>query len=253
MTRLNSYLLSEKVGGDIGNKMEKAIVSMWNDGKLDKKLSPLTYDNMQQIIKYLKKQKIKGTARKVENKDVTSTALWKELSSSNEHTPKTDIAIGNTKISVKTGKAQLVSGSISNDAKACFLVAVKKSNVSTDIIEEVSKMINRIPKSIISDENEETNDVLDKVRKQNRKMTLFMRDYFENNENVLYQFVKEAATGMTKFVGTGGNELGKADYLLYCEPNGTAILHAFNTSYLKKLSKQINMWQATSQIHYFIN
>jgi hypothetical protein len=238
--RLQRYI---NEGIDIGNKMEMAIVSMWNTGKLYKGLSPLTDDDVQKIVKYLKSQKIKGNARKVKNDEVSSTDLWKELSKSTEHTPKTDIAIGDTKISLKTGKAQLMSGSISHDAKACFLVAVKKSKESEEMIKKITSMIDRIPKEVKLEQGETTSDLLEKVKIQNRKMTLFMRKYFENNEKVLFEFVKEAATGKTKFVGSGGNELGKADYLLYCEPDGnTAILHDLKeNNYLKKLSKQVKI------------
>lgn len=223
--------------------MEWAIISMWNDNVLARGLSDkISEEGLSKITKYLKSQQIRGSARKVGNNEVQVTTWWKKYS--NEHTPKTDIVIGKHRISLKTGRAQLMSGSLQGDTKATFMAAVERSKEKTELISEVLSMIDKMPKTILSEvdpvSNETIkNDVIEKVERMNKKLNIKMKKLFENNENIKMKFVEEAMTGRKKF---GEDSIGFADSVLYCEPNGLAILHkTSDKSYIKKVASKTNL------------
>jgi len=238
--QLMSYLTEATIGED----MEKAIISMWNSDRMSGKLNVgIKRQGVSEIVDYLRKE-IKGNveARKVLKSEVSVSDWWKEYS--NEHTPKTDIAIGDYNISLKTGPAQLMSGVLKGDTRATFMTAVEKTHNKTVLMKEIIDRIEKIKGSIIVPEEESEDKklkvlkTLKKVNKMNKELEGMMKTFFEKNQNTKIEFVKEAMTGDRKF---GKKSIGRAEYVLYCETNGNSILHPINQGYVKKVSNTVKM------------
>ena len=236
MKTLNTFLNEATIGED----MERAIVSMWNNGTVSHKLNVgIKRDGVVKIVDYLKKEIRKGEARKVKNTEVSVTDWWSNYSK--EHTPKTDLEIGTYRISVKTGPAQLMSGVLKGDTKATFMTAIENTHNKSQLMRQIISMIEDIPKAVvISRENPEESKLkyLRHINKMNKELEGIMKTFFEKNPATNFEFVKEAMTGKRKF---GTTSIGCAQYVLYCEPNGHAILHPIKSSYIKKVTDTTKM------------
>jgi hypothetical protein len=233
MSRLKKYINEAR---NTGTDMEPAIISMWNRNVLPRGLSSsINRDGLTSIINYMSEKNIDGEAVKVKNSEVSVTTWWGQYST--DHTPKTDISIGKYNISLKTGNAQLMSGSLKGDAKATFLTAVNKTNKRTQLIKEILTLIEEIPKGIVVSNDPEDNrkKVLTKVSKMNKMLSEKMADFFEKDTDTKIEFTREAMTGLEKF---GSKSIGCANYILYCQPDGknTALHKTSNDSYIKKVS-----------------
>jgi len=163
-------------------------------------------------------------------------------------TPKTDLIIGNKRISLKTGKgAQLMSGGKS-EATATFYAACKSANIPiTGAIKSLenyfnSMMATTVPAvkgnaaELVKNKKSELINITNEIHHKFKKD---LRDVFSKNPKFAYEFTYEAMTGIQKF---GSRSPGAAQYFLVTSWDGSpAYIHdAFkDKGYVKKISKQV--------------
>jgi len=236
-----------------GSKMELVIVSAWNNiepPKLSKKtkISPQAGKN---IVKFLKQQGVTGTkAYKLKSMEVTDewAEFWKPYNvAGGTKTPKTDIVIGNERISIKMGDAQLMSGG-KREAKATFYAAVKNtpSVQSENLAKEIYLKLNKLSELTLTKEGgtrealKKGNDiVLEKANKINHEIKNMLENLFNENQEFKYNFVYEAMSGEVKF----GDSKAKAIWLLSTDENGqnNKFAKIKNKQLIKKVSEVTNV------------
>ena len=168
-------------------------------------------------------------------------------------TPKTDFFIGNKRISLKTGDAQLMSGE-KKEASATFYVAAEESGTSLDeAVQKLEKHINNLLPNTdmrkIGIKGNKTNliaagkfaeiEILKNADDAHHAFKNDLRTAFLSNPKFAEAFTFEAMTGMEKF----GNNEGTADHFLVTDFEGNAKLQKVTSSsdsYVKKISKQVN-------------
>lgn len=167
-------------------------------------------------------------------------------------TPKTDFIIGNKRISLKTGNAQLMGGGI-NEATATFSVATENSGTELDTAvslmeEHISNLLPATDLTKLGVKGNKTDliqrgafedvEVLRKADEAHHAFKNDMRKLFQNNRRFAEEFVFEAMTGMVKF----GNSEGTADHFLITDFKGNAKMHVVRNasdSYVGKIATQV--------------
>ena len=186
----------------------------------------------------------------------TLTDFWKKQGASNT-TPKTDVILGNKKISVKAGNSQLMSGG-KNESLATFYAAAKKvpgilkTKEAQDVIKTFEKFVEGGYTKAGSVEKELTagkNKVLKDGDKAHKEMKTKLQDLFNKSPKFKIAFAKEAMSGYEKF---GPKSPASADYVLSVDSGfGSPKLHSTqNDSYAAKIADQMNLtvrFKSTSQ------
>ena len=167
-------------------------------------------------------------------------------------TPKTDLLIGNKRISLKTGNAQLMSGGV-NEASATFSVAAEQSGTQIDdaVVLMEQHIGNLLPSTDLTKLGIKGNksqltkqglfqdiDILRKADEAHHAFKSDMRRLFQDNSNFAQAFVFEAMTGFVKF----GNSIATADYFLVTDFKGNAKIHHVTSAddpYVAKISGQV--------------
>lgn len=243
MLSFNEYLLSEAVVE--GAEFENYVIAAWNGTELPK-LGKVDATAAPEIVAHLKSKNLHGTASKLSHgPDVTKdwSQFWRpDTVPGSTKTPKTDIIIGNYKLSLKMGPAQLMSGG-KNESKATFYAAVKSiGNVQDKLLSEIQEKLDLLTQSSIAAgqiEGELKNgkdQFLSKANDINNQVKALMKTAFVENEQFKRAFVKEAMTGETKF---GNNSLATAGYVLSTDAKGKKpILHSTkDNSFLDKVAQ----------------
>jgi hypothetical protein len=167
-------------------------------------------------------------------------------------TPKTDLMVGNKRISLKTGDAQLMSGGV-NEASATFYVAAEESGTSLDkAVSDLGKHINNLlPNTDMRKLGVKGNktqltqmgkfaevEILKNADDAHHAFKNDMRKVFKNNAKFAEAFTFEAMTGKIKF----DNSTGTADNFLITDYEGNATIHtvtSMSDAYVKKIAKQV--------------
>jgi hypothetical protein len=168
-------------------------------------------------------------------------------------TPKTDIIVGDRKISVKTGNAILMGGGI-NEATATFYTAMNNAGNITESVTNLKNHIdNLLPSTNMSKYNIKGNktdlvkagkfasiDILKRADEAHHKFKKDLREVFVNTPTFAREFTFEAMTGKVKFGGNGGT----AEYFLVTDVEGLKPTMNKVTSssdeYVGKLLKHVN-------------
>ena len=205
MGSFKNYLNEDATEGAV---FEEVIVAAWN-GKPGPKTESIAPDAGKKIVKYLKTQNISGkSASKLATKEVEVTSEWskfwlpKSVPGSTK-TPKTDILIGDNRISVKMGPAQLMSGG-PNESTATFYAALNSMyksgiDVNTDLFQEIWAKLNTLTKSGIAKDKVDSelkkgkDKFLAQANKVNNDVKVLMKQAFEN-EDFRLAFIREATT-----------------------------------------------------------
>ena len=232
--------------------MEKVIVSAAGGPKFKSKLIK---DDQKVGKKIIKSLKLSGKGSFPKNSypatDEWSSYFGPRGAKGSTLTPKTDLLIGNKRISLKTGDAQLMSGG-PPEARATFYTAAKKSNtLKTKLIKDLGKhMDNLLPTTDLSKigvKGSKTDlekagkfaevEILKKADDAHQAFKKDLRDAFSKNPAFAEAFTFEAMTGNTKF----GKSIGTAEFFLVTDYDGNAKIHnAFkDSSYVKKIAKQV--------------
>ena len=246
MGSFKNYLNEDATEGAV---FEEVIVAAWN-GKPAPKTETIAPDAGKKIVKYLKSQNITGkTASKLSTKGVEVTSEWSKfwLPEKVPHptkTPKTDILIGDNRISVKMGPAQLMSGG-PNESKATFYAALRSMeksgiNIEQDLFKEIWSKIDTLTKGAIAKGKVEgelqkgKDKFLTNANKVNNDVKVLMQKAFAENEEFRRAFIREAMTGEVKF---NTKSTAYAEYVLSSDSGGDAphLYKSTNKAFLNKV------------------
>jgi len=176
-------------------------------------------DKAEEAVKKLGLQKGKSaraTGRTGES--ATLTEFWKSQGASN-NTPKTDVILGNKKISVKVGNSQLMSGG-KNESLATFYAAAKKvpGILNTKEAKEVLKTFDKFVEvgytksgGVEAGLKSGKDKVLAAGDKAHKEMATKLEELFNKSPKFKIEFAKEAMSGYQKF---GPGSPAAADYVL---------------------------------------
>jgi hypothetical protein len=206
-------------------------------------LSPKMIEDAENILKQTNLTGGSG-AKQLGASSLSTTEFWKSHGAVNT-TPKTDIIIGDKKISLKVGPSQLMSGA-GSELTATFYAALKNSpEVKKEVVDNI---VDTIKKVFVKGTTKSGN--VRQAKQKGDDPTLNMavdkmgdlkndiKNFFNNNPEFLTSFAYEAATGEEKF---GGNE-GTADYILSISSNyKNGKLHKIDRSYAKELANKMKL------------
>ena len=149
---------------------------------------------------------------------VTLTEFWKSQNASNT-TPKTDVILGDKKISVKVGNSQLMSGG-KNESVATFYAAAKKvpgildTDEAKDVLDTFDKFV-EVGYTKSGGVEAGLKSGKDKVLKAgdsaHKEMTSKLEALFNASPEFKIAFAQEAMSGYEKF---GPDSNASADYVL---------------------------------------
>jgi hypothetical protein len=176
-----------------------------------------------------------------------TTAFWQNFGATDK-TPKTDVILGDKKISVKVGPSQLMSGGKA-ESTATFYSAMKDT---PELLEspEAKAVINTFDKfvktgvtqtdKVAKELTKGTNKILDDADKAHKEMKSKLQDLFDKSEVFKTAFAREAMSGYKKF---GPNSEASADWVLSADKSlNKGSLHSVNdNSYVAKIADQMNM------------
>lgn len=185
--------------------IEMSIVNNWNTGKE----CPVT--------KLLHSVGMKGTAVHIGSKQYPPTNEWKEWNKQKSY-PKTDIKVGNDKISLKTTQDHILMSSKKNEALATFMCVAdqlygdKLPNVIKNITDEMESMVTKgvLPSTVVRARKTGNPLVLDADQRHDMILD-YIEKMFENDPTFHVYFIKEVLSGELKF---GKNSDASADYIV---------------------------------------
>jgi len=230
--RILEAILKEADTGD-ATLFESALVYAWyqingipvpKDAILPDELAKLKsnkkmVDKAKQAITSLGLQKGKSaraTGRTGEK--ATLTEFWRSQGASNI-TPKTDVILGNKKISVKVGNSQLMSGG-KNESLATFYAAAKKvpGILNTKEAKEVLKTFDKFVEvgytksgGVEAGLKSGKDKILSDGDKAHKEMSQKLESLFNKSPEFKIAFAQEAMSGYEKF---GPTSPASADYVL---------------------------------------
>lgn len=214
--------------------MEGAIVAAWNNENMDK--YEKQKDMAIETVNYLKKKGVAGKAIHLTQKYSTSDK-WKEYKGETISHSKTDIKIGDTKISIKTGKKSQLTSVSKKDATALFLSVadtINSKEIVDTILSKIENFVSGIATDTVSkakkyDESLKKGDVL---HKELQKMLI---NIFNNNTRFRNAIIYEAITGKIKF---GEKNDASANYLLSVKAEKPELKY-IDYSLANKLAKNV--------------
>jgi hypothetical protein len=254
-------ILTEADTGD-AVLFESALVYAWykvtglpmpKDAILPAELSKLKSNKkmVDKAIEAIKKLKL-GTGKSARatgrtGEKATLTDFWRNQGASNT-TPKTDVILGNKKISVKAGNSQLMSGG-KNESLATFYAAAKKvpgilkTKEAQDVIKTFEKFVEGGYTKSGSVEKElgaGKNKILSDGDKAHKEMKGKLEALFNKSPKFKIAFAKEAMSGYEKF---GPKSPASADYVLSVDSSfSNPKLHSTqNDSYASKIADQMKL------------
>jgi hypothetical protein len=250
---MKSFIQLIKEDKTEGAVFEEVIVAAWN-GTPEPKTKSISPDAGKKIVKYLKTQINGAKASKLATKEVDVTSEWSKFwlpkaVPGSTKTPKTDILIGDNRISVKMGPAQLMSGS-ANESTATFYAALNSMyksgiDVNTDLFQEIWAKLDTLTRGAIAKGKVEgeikkgKDKFLEQANKVNNEVKVLMQKAFENEEFRL-AFVREAMTGEIKFSPKSN---AYADYVLSSDPNGDKphLYKSTDKTFLNKVAQKASV------------
>jgi hypothetical protein len=197
---------------NFATKLEKGIVFSWNNEPFQKGYED-TKETADAIVKWLRKQGVKGTAIWAGTKNAPTAPIWEHYGGPSRSSTKTDFSIGKHRISLKVGKSHLMTGSV-NESTATFRAAVSQSKeINEDLVDEIYTLLGQFVSGVSNDtvgRSKRTDPVLIEGEKVHKKMTTALTNMLNNSNDLAMAFVREAVTGKIKF----GNSEATATHLL---------------------------------------
>jgi hypothetical protein len=187
----------------------------------------------------------KGTGRA--GSTVSVTPFWSGFGASNT-TPKTDVILGNKKISVKAGNAQLMSGG-KNESIATFYAAAKhvpnilKTKEAKDVVSTFEKFVEggyTKQGSVDTNLKAGKDKVINAGDAAHKEMRGKLEALFNKSPEFKIAFAKEAMSGLEKF---GPGSPATADYVLSVDSSyGNPQLHKTqDDKYAAKIADQMKL------------
>ena len=170
------------------------------------------------------------------------TGEWKKYGAT-DTTPKTDILIGNKRLSLKIGMAQLMSGGKSESLATFYAATNSVSNeirkdpnykLTEDIVNDfvtASVAPSQLRPLIKSGENE----LVNKGEKAHKAAMSAMVKLFQNNRDFKIAFAREAMSGFVKY---GNNSNSAAEFMLVSTHDGRSVsIHSvYDDKYCEKIA-----------------
>lgn len=174
------------------------------------------------------------------SKSNTITEFWKGHGAKNK-TPKTDIIIGDKRLSLKIGMAQLMSGGKA-EATATLYSALDKSMIgqSTQVNRVTNIFEDFVTSSICSGKirpmiKSGRNKLVNQGERAHKELMRELGVLFEENEKFKIEFAREAMSGIMKF---GENSNASAEFVVSTNHNGldTNVISVHDDEYCKKIA-----------------
>lgn len=177
----------------------------------------------------------------------TLTDFWKSYGAT-DTTPKTDILIGNKRLSLKIGDAQLMSAGKA-ESLATFYAAVE------EVGEDIKKDKNyKLTESAIDDFITSTtapsqirpliksgeNEIVNKAEVAHKNAMKVLGDLFANNRDFKIAFAREAMSGFAKY---GKDSNSAAEFMLVATHDGTGVsIHSvYEDEYCSKIADKAKL------------
>ena len=192
--------------------------------------NPVAMETGRRVAAFLLKKypKLKGKKAEQYGRAKSSlTPFWKSHGGS-DTTPKTDILIGDMRISLKIGLAQLMSGGKS-ESTATFYAAVNKSSnklvkdpqfVKTKDILEGFVTNTLAPSQLRPLIKSGENEIVNKGEKAHKDAMKELGTLFESNRDFKIAFAREAMSGYEKY---GKDSNSAAEFMLVSTHDGKSI------------------------------
>jgi len=185
-----------------------------------------------------------GTGRGI---NASLTPFWSSKGATNK-TPKTDVILGDKKLSVKVGSSQLMSGG-KEESMATFYAAMEDTPDLLDspeakaVISTFDKFIKSgITKSGGVEKNlkDNTDEIITDGDKAHKEMKANLQSLFNKSEKFKTAFAREAMSGYKKF---GPDSPASADFVLSADKNlSNPTLHSVNDdAYAAKIANKMNL------------
>ncbi len=253
-----------------GQLFEKLVSNMWNNWDL--KYKTLSADQRKEMLNEMERgswhavHELKQNITTTELAEKISTAEVNENWAGNKYgEPKTDVKIGNYKISLKYGPAQIMSSS-PEEIKSVLDVATSHIN-NKPILNKIKNTLNKLieyqknggiiaKKLTIKDKyidiltGEEKvkgiSDIFDSDSlylkiKEIKKIHKQLQNYFIklfNDKTIKHKFIEEALTGKMKYDGNDGS----ATHILgFSKKDNKHIFKSFNYDTIKEISNMSNI------------
>lgn len=173
------------------------------------------------------------------------TSFWKSHGAS-DTTPKTDILIGDKRLSLKIGNAQLMSGGKA-ESTATFYAAMEKSqiNESAQVQNVLGIMEDFVTASLAPSQlrpliKSGENAVVNKGEKAHKEIMQELGKLFEENKQFKIEFAREAMSGFMKY---GNSSTAAAEFMVVSNHSGTStkIKSVYDDAYCEKIADKMRL------------
>lgn len=173
------------------------------------------------------------------------TPFWKSHGGK-DITPKTDILIGDKRLSLKIGTAQLMSGG-KNETTATLMGALEDAKVakSPQVNKVQSILENFVTASVAPTQlrpliKAGTDEIVNKGEKAHKEMMQALGDLFESNREFKIAFAREAMSGFKKY---GADSNAAAEYMLVATHDGNkvSIKSVYDDAYCAKIADRMKL------------
>ena len=175
------------------------------------------------------------------------TDFWKSYGGT-DTTPKTDILIGDKRLSLKIGDAQLMSGGKA-ESLATFYAAVEE--VGEDIKKDKNyKLTEDVINSFVTSTTAPSqirpliksgeNEIINKAEAAHKNAMKVLGDLFANNRDFKIAFAREAMSGFAKY---GKSSNSAAEFMLVATHDGTGVsIHSvYEDEYCAKIADKAKL------------
>jgi len=173
------------------------------------------------------------------------TDFWKSHGAS-DTTPKTDILIGDKRLSLKIGNAQLMSGGKA-ESTATFYAAMEKSqiNESAQVQNVLGIMEDFVTASLAPSQlrpliKSGENALVNKGEKAHKDIMQELGKLFEENKQFKIEFAREAMSGFMKY---GESSTAAAEFMVVSDHSGstTKIKSVYDDAYCEKIADKMRL------------
>lgn len=166
--------------------------------------------------------------------------FWKKYTGPRvDKTPKTDILIGEERLSLKMGNSALLcSGkAIKGEGSALLYHALRASSAGEELTAEIDRMFDdiRLPAGALKDAA-----AVEKYKGFHKIITASLRKFVEDHSDFQREFVREALTGAKKFEGVA--KIPVADIVLAATFDGDKVMYKkIDNEYVDDIASQVKI------------
>ncbi len=198
-------------------------------------------EHVQEIIEYLRDTGVHGEAKHVGFKQFNVSPEWSEYNSK-KSPPKTDIIIGDMKISLKSEDKFQIMDANKNEMTALFYCAsngtdILKSRMSKNIIDTLQKFVYNLLANGTVGKMKKVDPVIQEAEIMHKELQNQLEIMFANNPMFKKNFVKEVLSGSHKF---GIESEASASHILIVSPN-ELVFSPINDKIVSRFASKVNI------------